>query len=60
MQLNESANNHLDLPSVFTKNFGVKAVTKTSVLLTWEVPETFKSQVPLKVRSAPAFTGTAT
>ncbi|XP_034003075.1 protein tyrosine phosphatase receptor type Fa isoform X6 [Trematomus bernacchii] len=38
-----------DLPSVFTKNFGVKAVTKTSVLLTWEVPETFKSQVPLKI-----------
>ncbi|XP_050933162.1 receptor-type tyrosine-protein phosphatase F isoform X9 [Lates calcarifer] len=34
---------------VFTKNFGVKAVTKTSVLLTWEVPETYKSQVPLKI-----------
>ncbi|XP_075935405.1 protein tyrosine phosphatase receptor type Fa isoform X1 [Anarhichas minor] len=34
---------------VFTKNFAVKAVTKTSVLLTWEVPETFKSQVPLKI-----------
>ncbi|TNN77481.1 Receptor-type tyrosine-protein phosphatase F [Liparis tanakae] len=41
-----------DLPSVFTKNFAVKAVMKTSVLLTWEVPETFKSQVPLKVRSS--------
>ncbi|XP_063352638.1 protein tyrosine phosphatase receptor type Fa isoform X2 [Pelmatolapia mariae] len=38
-----------DLPSVFTKNFGVKAVTKTSVLLTWEVPETYKSQVPVKI-----------
>ncbi|XP_035508671.1 protein tyrosine phosphatase receptor type Fa [Morone saxatilis] len=38
-----------DLPSVFTKNFGVKAVMKTSVLLTWEVPETYKSQVPLKI-----------
>nr|XP_020476570.1 receptor-type tyrosine-protein phosphatase F isoform X1 [Monopterus albus]XP_020476571.1 receptor-type tyrosine-protein phosphatase F isoform X1 [Monopterus albus] len=37
------------LPSVFTKNFGVKAVMKTSVLLTWEVPETYKSQVPLKI-----------
>ncbi|XP_060934457.1 protein tyrosine phosphatase receptor type Fa isoform X2 [Limanda limanda] len=35
--------------AVFTKNFGVKAVTKTSVLLTWEVPETYKSQVPLKI-----------
>uniref|UniRef100_UPI0037E94E28 protein tyrosine phosphatase receptor type Fa isoform X1 n=1 Tax=Semicossyphus pulcher TaxID=241346 RepID=UPI0037E94E28 len=34
---------------VFTKNFGVKTVTKTSVLLTWEVPETYKSQVPLKI-----------
>ncbi|XP_069007105.1 protein tyrosine phosphatase receptor type Fa isoform X2 [Embiotoca jacksoni] len=33
----------------FTKNFGVKAVMKTSVLLTWEVPETYKSQVPLKI-----------
>uniref|UniRef100_A0AAQ5Z3F8 Receptor-type tyrosine-protein phosphatase F n=1 Tax=Amphiprion ocellaris TaxID=80972 RepID=A0AAQ5Z3F8_AMPOC len=38
-----------NLPSVFTKNFGVKAVMKTSVLLTWEVPETYKSQVPLKI-----------
>uniref|UniRef100_A0A673CFF8 Receptor-type tyrosine-protein phosphatase F n=1 Tax=Sphaeramia orbicularis TaxID=375764 RepID=A0A673CFF8_9TELE len=33
----------------FTKKFGVKAVMKTSVLLTWEVPETYKSQVPLKI-----------
>ncbi|XP_065149913.1 protein tyrosine phosphatase receptor type Fa isoform X8 [Paramisgurnus dabryanus] len=33
----------------FTKNFGVKAVMKTSVLLTWEVPETYKSQVPFKI-----------
>ena len=36
-------------PPEFTKNFGVKAVMKTSVLLTWEVPETYKSQVPFKV-----------
>uniref|UniRef100_A0A672RXZ1 Receptor-type tyrosine-protein phosphatase F n=1 Tax=Sinocyclocheilus grahami TaxID=75366 RepID=A0A672RXZ1_SINGR len=28
--------------------FGVKAVMKTSVLLTWEVPENYKSQVPFK------------
>ncbi|XP_062279803.1 protein tyrosine phosphatase receptor type Fa isoform X6 [Scomber scombrus] len=35
--------------SMFTKNFGVKAVMKTSVLLTWDVPETYKSQVPLKI-----------
>ncbi|CAL8256023.1 unnamed protein product [Merluccius merluccius] len=33
----------------FTKNFGVRAVTKTSVLLTWEVPETYQSQVPFKI-----------
>ncbi|XP_051987014.1 receptor-type tyrosine-protein phosphatase F-like isoform X1 [Xyrauchen texanus] len=33
----------------FTKNFGVKAVMKTSVLLTWEVPETYMSQVPFKI-----------
>ncbi|KAM9797060.1 protein tyrosine phosphatase receptor type Fa isoform 1-T1 [Syngnathus typhle] len=34
---------------VFTKNFGVKAVTRTSVLLTWDVPEIFESEVPLKI-----------
>ncbi|KAM9849037.1 protein tyrosine phosphatase receptor type Fa [Aulostomus maculatus] len=34
---------------VFTKNFGVKTVMKTSVLLTWDVPETYISQVPLKI-----------
>ncbi|XP_076871257.1 LOW QUALITY PROTEIN: receptor-type tyrosine-protein phosphatase F-like [Brachyhypopomus gauderio] len=33
----------------FTKNFGVRAVMKSSVLLTWEVPETYKSQVPFKI-----------
>ncbi|XP_017335022.1 protein tyrosine phosphatase receptor type Fa isoform X4 [Ictalurus punctatus] len=33
----------------FAKNFGVKAATKTSVLLTWEVPETYKPQVPFKI-----------
>lgn len=26
-------------------------MTKTSVLLTWEVPESYKSQAPLKVRA---------
>ncbi|XP_059922774.1 protein tyrosine phosphatase receptor type Fa isoform X3 [Gadus macrocephalus] len=36
-------------PPEFTKNFVVKAVTKTSVLLTWEVPETYQSQVPFKI-----------
>ncbi|KAL2090038.1 hypothetical protein ACEWY4_014726 [Coilia grayii] len=33
----------------FTKNFGVKAVMKSSVLLTWEVPENFNSPVPFKI-----------
>lgn len=45
----DSKMDHLKLPSAFTKNFGVKAVTKTSVLLTWEIPESFKSEAPLKV-----------
>lgn len=48
--LNEPHSQRVGLPSVFTKNFGVTAVMKTSVLLTWEVPESFKSEVPLKVR----------
>ncbi|XP_016521996.1 receptor-type tyrosine-protein phosphatase F-like isoform X3 [Poecilia formosa] len=34
---------------VFVKNFGVKAVTKTSVLLSWEVPVTNKYQIQLKI-----------
>ncbi|XP_076838010.1 receptor-type tyrosine-protein phosphatase F isoform X5 [Brachyhypopomus gauderio] len=33
----------------FATSFGVKTVTKTSVLLTWELPENFKSQVPFKI-----------
>uniref|UniRef100_A0A673JVS0 Receptor-type tyrosine-protein phosphatase F n=1 Tax=Sinocyclocheilus rhinocerous TaxID=307959 RepID=A0A673JVS0_9TELE len=33
----------------FATSFGVKAVMKTSVLLTWEVPENYKSQVPFKI-----------
>ncbi|CAJ1064680.1 receptor-type tyrosine-protein phosphatase F-like [Xyrichtys novacula] len=34
---------------VFIKNFGVTAVTETSVLLSWEMPETDKTHVPLKI-----------
>ncbi|KAM4575308.1 protein tyrosine phosphatase receptor type Fa isoform 1-T1 [Fundulus diaphanus] len=34
---------------VLLKNFGVKAVMKTSVLLTWEMPETYKPQIQLKL-----------
>ncbi|XP_043116381.1 receptor-type tyrosine-protein phosphatase F isoform X16 [Puntigrus tetrazona] len=33
----------------FATSFGVKAVMKTSVLLTWEVPENYKSLVPFKI-----------
>ncbi|KAG7272522.1 hypothetical protein CRUP_006811 [Coryphaenoides rupestris] len=49
--LSPSVQSRTMAPSVpeFTKNFGVKAVTKTSVLLTWEVPETYQSQVPFKI-----------
>ncbi|XP_041847348.1 receptor-type tyrosine-protein phosphatase F isoform X5 [Melanotaenia boesemani] len=32
-----------------TLNFGVKAVTKTSVLLTWDLPPNYKSQLPFKI-----------
>ncbi|XP_037537948.1 receptor-type tyrosine-protein phosphatase F-like [Nematolebias whitei] len=35
--------------SVFTKNFDVKFVTKSSVLLTWELSETVTSEVRLKI-----------
>uniref|UniRef100_A0A668AAB8 Receptor-type tyrosine-protein phosphatase F n=1 Tax=Myripristis murdjan TaxID=586833 RepID=A0A668AAB8_9TELE len=39
----------LSHPPRSTVHFGVKAVMKTSVLLTWEVPENYKSQVPFKI-----------
>ncbi|XP_041658541.1 receptor-type tyrosine-protein phosphatase F isoform X7 [Cheilinus undulatus] len=32
-----------------TLNFGVKAVMKTSVLLTWDLPPNYKSQAPFKI-----------
>ncbi|XP_024908282.1 receptor-type tyrosine-protein phosphatase F isoform X4 [Cynoglossus semilaevis] len=32
-----------------TLNFGVKAIMKTSVLLTWDLPPNYKSQVPFKI-----------
>ncbi|XP_038649930.1 receptor-type tyrosine-protein phosphatase delta-like isoform X21 [Scyliorhinus canicula] len=35
--------------TVFAKNFRVKAVMKTSVLLSWEVPETYKPGVSFKI-----------
>ncbi|XP_030349730.1 receptor-type tyrosine-protein phosphatase F isoform X16 [Strigops habroptila] len=35
--------------AVFAKNFRVNAVMKTSVLLSWEVPESYKSAVPFKI-----------
>ncbi|XP_031720939.1 receptor-type tyrosine-protein phosphatase F isoform X17 [Anarrhichthys ocellatus] len=36
----------IDFP---TLNFGVKAVMKTSVLLTWDLPQNYKSQAPFKI-----------
>lgn len=36
-------------PTVFAKNFRVAAAMKTSVLLSWEVPDSYKSAVPFKV-----------
>eukprot|EP00079_Xenopus_tropicalis_P035263 XP_017949034.1 PREDICTED: receptor-type tyrosine-protein phosphatase F isoform X6 [Xenopus tropicalis] len=35
--------------AVFAKNFRVNAVTKTSVLLSWELPDSYKSAVPFKI-----------
>uniref|UniRef100_A0A3B3S3H2 Receptor-type tyrosine-protein phosphatase F n=1 Tax=Paramormyrops kingsleyae TaxID=1676925 RepID=A0A3B3S3H2_9TELE len=35
--------------STFASNFAVKAVMKTSVLLAWDVPENYKSQLPFKI-----------
>lgn len=41
----------LFLIAVFAKNFRVSAVMKTSALLSWEVPDSYKSAVPFKVRA---------
>lgn len=35
-----------------TLNFGVKAVMKTSVLLTWDLPPNYKPQAPFKVSTS--------
>ncbi|XP_072260377.1 receptor-type tyrosine-protein phosphatase delta isoform X30 [Pyxicephalus adspersus] len=37
------------LQSMFAKNFHVKAVMKTSVLLSWEIPENYNSALPFKI-----------
>uniref|UniRef100_A0A2K6GL26 protein-tyrosine-phosphatase n=1 Tax=Propithecus coquereli TaxID=379532 RepID=A0A2K6GL26_PROCO len=39
----------LPVDQVFAKNFHVKAVMKTSVLLSWEIPENYNSAMPFKV-----------
>ncbi|XP_042319836.1 receptor-type tyrosine-protein phosphatase F isoform X8 [Sceloporus undulatus] len=39
----------MPMEQVFAKNFRVSAVMKTSVLLSWEVPESYKSAVPFKI-----------
>ncbi|XP_035165760.1 receptor-type tyrosine-protein phosphatase delta isoform X27 [Oxyura jamaicensis] len=35
--------------AVFAKNFHVKAVMKTAVLLSWEIPENYNSALPFKI-----------
>ncbi|KAM6182615.1 receptor-type tyrosine-protein phosphatase delta isoform 11-T11 [Erethizon dorsatum] len=37
------------MQSMFAKNFHVKAVMKTSVLLSWEIPENYNSAMPFKI-----------
>ncbi|CAM5136593.1 unnamed protein product [Eretmochelys imbricata] len=39
----------MPVEQVFAKNFRVNAVMKTSVLLSWEVPDSYKSVVPFKI-----------
>ncbi|KAK9404352.1 receptor-type tyrosine-protein phosphatase F [Crotalus adamanteus] len=39
----------MPMEQVFAKNFRVSAVMKTSVLLSWEVPDSYKSAVPFKI-----------
>uniref|UniRef100_A0A6I8NX60 Receptor-type tyrosine-protein phosphatase F n=1 Tax=Ornithorhynchus anatinus TaxID=9258 RepID=A0A6I8NX60_ORNAN len=34
---------------VFAKNFRVNAVMRTSVLLSWEMPDSYKSEMPFKI-----------
>ncbi|KAM6468297.1 receptor-type tyrosine-protein phosphatase delta isoform 26-T29 [Liasis olivaceus] len=37
------------MQSMFAKNFHVKAVMKTSVLLCWDIPENYNSALPFKI-----------
>ncbi|XP_023608578.1 receptor-type tyrosine-protein phosphatase F [Myotis lucifugus] len=39
----------MPMEQVFAKNFHVAAAMKTSVLLSWEVPDSYKSAVPFKI-----------
>ncbi|XP_043576879.1 receptor-type tyrosine-protein phosphatase S-like isoform X18 [Chiloscyllium plagiosum] len=38
------------LQAIFPKNFRVKLVMKTSVLLSWEIPEHYNSPIPYKIQ----------
>ncbi|XP_072449919.1 receptor-type tyrosine-protein phosphatase delta-like [Chiloscyllium punctatum] len=40
----------MPLDQVFPKNFRVKLVMKTSVLLSWEIPEHYNSPIPYKIQ----------
>uniref|UniRef100_A0A8C6VFI5 protein-tyrosine-phosphatase n=1 Tax=Naja naja TaxID=35670 RepID=A0A8C6VFI5_NAJNA len=48
------------LDQVFPKNFRVKMVTKTSVLLGWEFPENYNSPISYKVHVLTSVGGSAT
>uniref|UniRef100_A0A8C6V9L1 protein-tyrosine-phosphatase n=1 Tax=Naja naja TaxID=35670 RepID=A0A8C6V9L1_NAJNA len=48
------------LQSIFPKNFRVKMVTKTSVLLGWEFPENYNSPISYKVHVLTSVGGSAT
>uniref|UniRef100_G3UF93 Receptor-type tyrosine-protein phosphatase F n=1 Tax=Loxodonta africana TaxID=9785 RepID=G3UF93_LOXAF len=39
----------MPVEQVFAKNFRVAAAMKTSVLLSWEIPDSYKSAVPFKI-----------
>ncbi|XP_010861097.1 PREDICTED: LOW QUALITY PROTEIN: receptor-type tyrosine-protein phosphatase F [Bison bison bison] len=39
----------MPVEQVFAKNFRVEAAMKTSVLLSWEVPDSYKSAVPFRI-----------
>uniref|UniRef100_UPI00398EB535 receptor-type tyrosine-protein phosphatase S-like isoform X12 n=1 Tax=Pristiophorus japonicus TaxID=55135 RepID=UPI00398EB535 len=45
-----SQNSARTLQAIFPKNFRVKLAMKTSVLLSWEIPEHYNSPIPYKIQ----------